>query len=133
MTPEEVQALGDEICDFMEEMYGKLQAEVVYNIFWSLGTGHYVWKPGEYFACYWCVQPEDVPDVRARIKPLDITHGSVMYVAEAASKVGLAEVVKRLRKQAVGMKGLFWHRPAKQDKVYNFPSQQGATNGITGK
>jgi len=132
MMPDEVRIAGDEICAFMEEMYGPLQASVVYNIYWSLGAGHYVWEPGRYFACYWCVRPEDVPAVQARVKPLDITNGSVMYVAEAASKVGLAEVVKRLRKQAVGMKGLFWHRPAKQDKVYNFPSQEGAINGITG-
>ena len=110
----------------MEAMYGPLQAPAVYNIFWALGTGHYVWKEDEYFACYWCIHPEDVDDVKDRIKPLDITHGTVMYVAEAASRVGLGEVIKALRKQAVGMKGLFWHRPAKKDKVYNFPSQQGA-------
>ena len=132
MTPAEVRILGDKICDFMEAAYGKLQTDVVYNIFWSLGTGHYVWKEDQYFACYWCIRPEDVQDVKDRIKPLEITHGSVMYVAEAASKVGLSEVVKVLRKQAIGMKGLFWHRPAKKDKIYNFPSQQGATNGITG-
>ena len=130
MTPAEIHALGDEICDFMEEMYGTLQAGVVYNIFWSLGTGHYIWEPDKYFACYWRIQPEDVQNVQDRIKPLDITNGSVMYVAEAASKVGMNVIVKRLREQAVGMGGVFWHRPAKKDKVYNFPSQQGATHGF---
>lgn len=135
LTPQEVRDLGDHICDFLEECggpYEKLHSEVIYNVFWSLGAGHYVWDPGRYFACYWCVQPEDVADVRNRVKPLDITHGSVMYVAEAASKVGLGEVVRRLRAQAVGMAGLFWHRPTKADRVYNFPSQRGAENGITG-
>lgn len=131
MTPLEARDMGDQICDFMEEMYGPLSAGVVYNIFFSLGTGHYVWDPDRYFVCYWRVHPEDVEGVRNRVKPLDITHGSVMYVAEAASKVGLAEVIKKLRGQAVGVKGLFWHRPAKKDRVYDFPSQEGAINGIT--
>ena len=124
--------LGDQICDFMEELYGPLQASVVYNIYYSLGTGHYVWSPGRYFACYWCVRPEDVEDVKNRIKPLDIVHGSVMYVAEAGSRVGLGEVIKVMRQHGAGMKGLFWHRPAHHDKVHDFPSQKGVINGISG-
>jgi hypothetical protein len=131
--PEEIAILGNKICDFMEAQYGSLSESVVFNIYWALGTGHYIWKEDKFFACYWCVRPEDVEGVRERIKPLDITHGSVMYVAEAASTVGLGEVIKALRKQAVGMKGLFWHRPAKLDKVYSFPSQKGAINGIERK
>jgi hypothetical protein len=126
LMPEAVRQLGDDICDFMESQYGPLQASVVYNIYWALGTGHYVWSPGRYFACWWRVWPEDVEDVKSRIKPLDITHGSVMYVAEAASKVGMGEVVKIVRQHGTGMNGIFWHRPAKKDKVYSFPSQKGA-------
>lgn len=126
MSHDETMILGDEVCDFMEEMYGPLQPSVVYNIFWALCDGNYVWSPDRYFACYWRVHPGDVPGVMKRIKPLDISHGSVMYVSEAASKVGLAEVVKKLREQATGMKGLFWHRPSKKDKIYQFPSQEGA-------
>lgn len=126
MTPAEVHILGDQICDFMESEYGPLQASVVYNIFWALGTGHYVWEEDQYFACWWRIEPEDVQDVKDRIKPLDIAHGSVMYVAEMASTVGVAKVVQAIRKQATGMKGVFWHRPAKKDKIYNFPSQMGA-------
>lgn len=125
MTPEEIRLLGDEVCDFMEEMYGPLQSSVVYNIFHALCDGHYIWSPGQYFVCYWCVHPQDITDVMNRVKPVDISHGNVMYISEAASKVGLSDVIKKLRKQAVGMKGLFWHRPAKQDKIYSFPSQQG--------
>ncbi len=134
MTPEEIRLLGDEVCDFMEEMYGPLQSSVVYNVFLALCDGHYVWSPGRYFACYWKVHPDDVQRVMNREKPLDISHGTVMYVSEAASKSGLAEVIKELRKQAVGMKGLFWHRPSKKDKVYLFPSQEGegGEDGITG-
>lgn len=131
MTP--VLELGNQICDFLQEQggpYETLSPEVVYNVFWSLATGHYIWEPETYFVCYWCIRPEDVAAVQERVKPLDITHGTVMYVAEAASKIGLAEPIRALRRKAVGMKGVFWHRPAKADKVYNFPSQRGS-HGIT--
>jgi hypothetical protein len=134
LTATEARETGDAICDFLQAQggpYTQLNPEVVRNVYWALGAGHYVWSPGRYYACYWCIHPEDVESVRERIKPLDITHGSVMYVAEAASTVGLGEVIKTLRKQAIGMKGLFWHRPTKQDKVYCFPSQVGGSDGIT--
>ena len=128
--------IGDSICDFLEAQggaYNKLSAEVVYNVYWALGAGCYLWDPGRYYVCYWCIHPEDVELVKERVKPCDIVNGSVMYVAEAASTVGLAEMIKALRKQAVGMKGLFWHRPTKGDQVYQFPSQQGGPCGITRK
>ena len=122
--------LGNRICDFLQEQggpYESLAPEVIYNVFWSLGAGHYLAKPSNTDDIETAFQrPEDVAAVQERVKPLDITHGTVMYVAEAASKIGMTELVRALRRKAVGMKGVFWHRPAKADKVYNFPSQRGS-------
>lgn len=128
MEANDVLEIGEEICSFLVSCggpYATLTNEVIKNVYWSLGTGHYVWEPDQYFACYWKIDPADVESVKQRVKPADVTHGTVMYVAEAASKVGLSAMIKRLRKQAGGMHGLFWHRPVKHDKVYEFPSQRG--------
>ena len=125
---DKVLKLGNEICDFLESTggsYKNLSSEVVHNVFWSLGTGHYVWEPGRYFACYWRIRPEDIEDVKARIKPLDIVHGDVMYVADAASKGRLSDMIRALRRHAPWMNGAFWHRPAKQGAVYHFGRQRG--------
>jgi hypothetical protein len=135
MTDDEILQLGDRICAFLLSCggsYKRMTGEVQENVFYSLGSGQYVMKEesGEivYFASYWKIQPQDVEGVMARIKPVDLSHGTVMYVTEAGNKDGkrgMAEIIKRLREQAEGMKGLFWHRPAKKDKVYHFPSQRG--------
>jgi hypothetical protein len=135
MNPDEILALGDRICAFLISCggaYKELTGELQGNVFYSLGSGQYVIgiTGGKivYFASYWRVRPEDVEGVMERIKPLELSTGSVMYVSEVGNKAGkrgMAEIVKRLRAQAKGLKGLFWHRVAKQDRVYYFPSQQG--------
>lgn len=135
MNPDEILALGDRVCDFLLSCggaYKKLTGELQENVFYSLGSGQYVIgiTGGKiiYFASYWKVRPEDVEGVMERVKPLDLSAGTVMYISEAGNKAGkrgMTEIVKRLRGQAQGMKGLFWHRPCKQDQIYYFPSQKG--------
>lgn len=135
MTAAEALALGDRICTFLLSCggaYRQLTGEIQHNVFFALGSRQYVMKEvdGEivYFVSYWRVRPEDVEGVMERVKPQDLTDGTVMYVSEAGNKggkQGMAEIIKRLRGQGVGLQGLFWHRPAKQDQVYHFPSQRG--------
>lgn len=127
--------LGDRICHFLVQCggaYHKLTPEIQFNVFHALGSQQYVLKEDAdgivYFASYWRVRPEDMVDVVDRIKPGDLKNGTVMYVSEAASRGGMAdmaEIVRRLRDQAVGLHGLFWHRPGKKDAIYYFPSQRG--------
>ena len=127
--------LGDRICEFLISTggaYKELTGDIQRNVFHALGSKQYVMKEDEtgivYFVSYWKVRPEEIVDVADRVHPQDITHGSVMYVSEAGNKGGkkaMAEIITRLREQATGLKGLFWHRPAKADKVYYFPSQRG--------
>lgn len=126
--------LGERICDFMLRRggaYATFNPELEYNVYHALGTGNFVLgEDGDgqitYFACFWCIHPGDVDKIKNRVKPSDVTTGSVMYVAEAASSVGLAVVARALRKKGVGMKGVFWHRPAREDRVFHSPSQEGS-------
>jgi len=83
----------------------------------------------QYFACWFKIHPDDVEGMKERVRPYDVYTGSVMYVVEAGNKLGkrgMVEMVKKIRAKAEGMKGVFWHRPTKQDKVFDFPSQKGA-------
>lgn len=129
--------LGAQICDFMLRQggaYATYTPELEFNIYYALGTGNYVLGVSsdgriEFFACFWRIRPEDVVDVKRRVKPAELVKGSVMYVTEAASTVGLAPVVRALRDKGAGMKGVFWHRPARGDRVFHAPSQEG-THGI---
>lgn len=91
-------------------------------------------KDGEiqYFVCWFKIKPEEVEGMKERVRPVDIYSGSYMYVVEAGNKMGkrgMAEMVKKIRAKAEGMQGVFWHRPAKADKVFDFPSQKGGIYG----
>lgn len=113
--------------------YATVGGEVERNILEALATGQFVTriKNGEmlYFVSYWLIDPAEVANIAERIRPADTCHGTTMYVNEAANlagRQGMAEIVKRLRKQAAQAQGLYWHRPIKQDRLYSFPSQKGA-------
>lgn len=135
MTRDEALTLGDRICDFLVSCggpYKRVTGTMQLNVADALGSQQYVMREenGEivYFAAYWRVRREDVEGVMDRVKPLELATGSVMYVSEAGNKGGpaaMAEIVKRLRKQAPWGRGLFWHRAAKHDQVQHFPSQRG--------
>jgi hypothetical protein len=74
------------------------------------------------------IKPEDVESMKERVRPVDCFSGSVLYIVECGNvdgKEGMYEIRKRLRKLAKGMRGVFWHRPTKEDKVFDFPSQKG--------
>lgn len=113
--------------------YATITDEVDRNILTALATGQFVTRisNGEmlYFVAYWLVTPEDLANIAIRTRPANTCKGSIMYVSEAANKMGaagMAEIVKRLRKQAAQAQGLYWHRPTKQDRLYAFPKQKGA-------
>jgi hypothetical protein len=127
--------LGDRICDFLLSCGGAYQVltgELQTNVFYALGSRQYVLKEenGEivYFASWWMIQPEDVEGVMERVKPLDISHGSTVYVSECGNKKGrkgMAEMIGAIRGKVGRVDGAFWHRPAKADKIYHFPRQTG--------
>lgn len=129
-------ALCNRICAFLVEMggaYTRLTPEVQQSVLIAMYSRQFVIRISgngdiQYFACWWCVHPKDVDALRERVKPVDIYTGTVMYVVEAGNRMGrrgMIEMVKRIRDRAVGMRGVFWHRPTKEDRVYDFPSQKG--------
>jgi hypothetical protein len=129
-------ALGDKICDFLISCggpYKEINGEIQFNVMYALGSQQFIMREedGEilYFVCWWRVQPEDVENVTERIRPIDLSHGSVLYITEAGNKLGprgMAEIRKRIRAAAGGdAQGVFWHRPIKNDKILSFPHQKG--------
>jgi hemolysin-activating ACP:hemolysin acyltransferase len=129
--------LCDKICHFLLAMggaYHKLTGEMQENILVCLASRQFVIRIDgkgyiQYFACWFKIHPDDVEGMKERVRPYDVYTGSVMYVVEAGNKLGkrgMVEMVKKIRAKAEGMKGVFWHRPTKQDKVFDFPSQKGA-------
>lgn len=135
MLFEEANNLGDRICAFILSCggaYTGLNAEIERSVFYALGSNQYILKEdnGEiiYFASYWKIHQADVQAVMGRVLPGDVSHGSVLYVTEAACRGGrkeTAEMIRRLREQAAPFHGAFWHRPAKADQIYHFPRQRG--------
>ena len=140
MTPlpfEKATVLCDRICAFLLECgppYGTITAEVESNILGAIASKQFVIKIKEgeirYFAGYFKVKPEHVDLISQRTIPAgyDLFQGSIMYVTEAANKdgrKGMAEIIRRLRKKATGMQGVFWHRPKHDDKIMWYPRQRG--------
>jgi hypothetical protein len=130
-----VSRLCDEIYDFLLECggaYKDINGHTQENIIVALASRQFLIKITQegirYFICWYRLKPEDVEGMKERVKPVDIYTGSVMYVAEIGNKdgkQGMAEICKRLRAAGKGMKGIFWHRPEKEDRVFDFPSQRG--------
>jgi hypothetical protein len=136
MTEAQGLVLGFRILQFLRSCGGPYERGICSNtewaVFYCLGAGQFIIKEEgdeiRWFACYWKIRPEDVEDLAERIRPLDLSGGSVMYVHECGNKEGkrgMAEIVKTIRERGVGMEGVFWHRPAKHTKTMLFPSQKG--------
>lgn len=126
--------LASEIISFLLECGGVYDQEyprVYENLFFAIATGQFFYKRNCYFVCYWRVQPNDVENVKNRVEINNKTHGPIMYVVECGMEGRyMKEMISRLRKKAKGMKGVFWHRPAKNDAVFDYPSQKGENYGI---
>lgn len=126
MTFEEVDKLCDDVLAFLLSTggaYAEINSEIELNVLECVTLGQYVWT-GDCFLCWWKIQPEDIENLKQRIKPTDRINGSVLYVVECACTGNLRQVIKKVRSKVNGQ-GVLWHRPMKQDKVYYFPSQKG--------
>lgn len=132
--------LCDRICDFLMSCggaYHKLTGTMQETILACLASRQFIIRIDgkgdiQYFACWFKLKPEDVEGMKERVRPYDIYSGSYMYVVEAGNKMGkkgMADMVKKIRARAEGMQGVFWHRPTKKDKIYDFPSQKGGIYG----
>lgn len=128
--------LCDRICNFLVEMggpYKEITGRMQDNVLVCLASRQFVIRilgtgDIQYFACWFKIKPEDVEGMKERVKPYDVYTGTVMYVVEAGNRMGkrgMAEMVRKIRGRAEGMKGVFWHRPTKADQVFDFPSQKG--------
>jgi len=139
MTYAEAGPLCDEITSFLfscGDTYTRLTGELETNILWALASGQYVLKRDDngkvlYFVSYWRLHPKDVGAMMDRVTPEDVFSGSIMYVTECGNKMGkkgMVEMIKALRTQAKGMKGVFWHRvrAGKEDNLQMFPKQEGS-------
>lgn len=130
MSFAEASALLDEVTNFFGAQggaYQRVTGTVQENVLFCLAARQYVYSPGRYFACYFRVWPQDVDSLKERVRPVDVVSGPVMYVAEAACLPGaMKDMIVALRKGAKGWgAGVFWHRPARKDRVAFFPSQRG--------
>lgn len=137
MIPLPMQELGERICDFLLSCggpYTELTGRLEWNVFFALGSGQYalIERHGEIvtFMAYFRIDPEEIDCAFERNWPADLKTGSVVYITEAGNRGtrrDMAEAITEVRRQNPGAQGVIWHRPAKQDKVYHFPSQRGIT------
>ena len=126
---------AEQIEKFLREcggVYETITKEVSLNIIECLVWNQYIWTDNS-FICYWLISPEDVEDIKERIKPEHRIFGSVMYIVECGCKGNLRKEIPLLRQKEPLAQGVLWHRPAKQDKVYYFPSQRGEERIENGK
>lgn len=129
--------LCDEIVEFLLDCGGVYDRtnqgivnRLIENVLFSIATGQFLYRQDGYYLSYWKVSPEDVQDLKDRMEIENRTFGTVMYIAECGIKGNwMLEISKKLRVAGKGMQGIFWHRPSKADKVYDFPSQKGASHG----
>lgn len=126
----------DRVCDFLVSCGGPyangVSDEVRFNIGFAYGSELYVMKEKDgrilYFVSWWLVKPNDVESVKQHVRPIDITTGNVVYITDMGNTIGkrgMAEIIKELRRRNPHAKGVFWHRPAKGNKVCDYPSQKG--------
>lgn len=136
MTFAQADNLFEMICQGLIESGGPykepLSVRTQENILIALAHGNFVIKirswQVRWFAAFWRVAPRDIDKVRQRTAEIDRMNGTAIYVCEAMNKdgiKGMTEIRKAIRKKAGDAKGVFWHRPVKQDKVFNFPRQKG--------
>jgi hypothetical protein len=86
----------------------------------------------KYFACWFRIEPEDKELIEQYILPEEVQRGSLVYICDLGNTEGtrgMYEMIKTIRKKTVGAKGVFWHRPSKDNKLFYFPSQRGGLNG----
>jgi hypothetical protein len=135
MTENEALNLGDKICDFLVSCggaYNRLTQAMQWNVFFALGSGQYALKEenGEVvcFISFWRIHHADVESVAERVKPLDLVRGPVVYISEMGNKgtrKDMADIITEVRELVPKAEGVFWHRPAKGDRLYHFPLQRG--------
>ncbi len=135
ITFAEADTLCDRICDFLVKQggpYHYVTRRLQENVIVCLASNQFVIEIDggdiQFFAAYFRIRPEDVEGMAEHIRPVDVYTGSIMYVVECGNKAGkrgMTEICKRLRVKGSGMKGIFWHRQAKADKLHYFPSQKG--------
>lgn len=89
--------------------YKSIGGHVEESVFRALGRGTYFYSPERYFVSF------------------DITPQG-MFVTELASRVGMAEIKRKLRRYGQNMQGLTYYRK-KKDKLTTFPNQRGLHNG----
>lgn len=115
MTGDEMSSLLDEVCSFLKSCggpYEVITAEMQVNLIYSLASGQYVIKYNgqgtEYFAAYWRIHEQDLPEIEQRKRPSDIYTGPLIYVVEAASRNGSFDMVRNMKD--TGATEALWHR-----------------------
>lgn len=122
-------SVADRLCtaieDFLIEcggIYEKENGELEKTLLEALRLGQFVIKINDkgvrYFACYWLIKPEDVFLVMNRVHPVDVSHGSIVYILEAASKEGLKGVILALKRKLKCCDGIMWDRHGKGVQVF---------------
>lgn len=123
--------LCEMISDFLVEQggnYQQLQGYTQDNILTCIAARQFIIKIREgkikYFMCWFRMTEKEAQEMaNYRVRPLNITTGPVVYVAEFANtegNKGLYECINKLRVMNPDAEYVFWHRPTKEDKVYYF-------------
>lgn len=115
------------VCAFLQSLggpYETISGATCENIAYSLASGQYVWKKNLYFAAYWRVKESDIPALRECRRPENITDGPLVYIVEAGSVGGVAEMVRKLHKQNPDAVAAMFHRGS---TLKRFGLQRGET------
>ena len=125
---EEADALCSEILDFLLDcggVYKEVTAHLQEVVLTSIATGQYViYRDPQgsisHWLAYWKILPYDIEDIE-EIKPINITLGTVLYIAEHGNKDGrhgMTMIIKELRRRSKGMQGVLWNSKGRGIKTF---------------
>lgn len=127
-------ALCNIICDFLVSCggnYHRVTATLQEKVLLCLASRQFVIKIKDndikYFCCWFRVDEEGMDCLKERILPTNVFEGDRVYICELGLSKGqsIKEVINRLYKQNPDAKEAFWHRPRKQDRVFQFKLRSG--------
>ena len=121
-------SLRENIQGFLKDCGGIYETQgerVEMGILLCIATGQFYYKKNEYFVSWWKVHEEDLPSIFDKVIPGNIANGNALYIVECGCKNPrhMVKIRSRLRKMAVGLKGVYWQRDGIVPKL--FPRQEG--------
>lgn len=110
--------------------YRVIDAETTRDIIDALFDGRYRVVRSESgllvgFTSWWMIRESDIDTVKAGHRPLDISGGSIVYIADHAG-VGCYPDLIRFIRTVIGKKGVCWHHKFKHPRQFRYyPKKEG--------